>query len=148
MSEGCSVRHAEISDLREIYFVEINSFPYPYSLEYFITFLTLYPNYFLVVTCSNRVVGYVVGALNSDGSGHVISLAVDPKYRRRGLGALLLRSLERKFKESGIFRVFLEVSEWNKVAINLYKKLSYKVIGIRSHYYPDGSDAYVMFKEL
>ena len=148
MSEGCSVRHAEISDLREIYFVEINSFPYPYSLEYFITFLTLYPNYFLVVTCSNRVVGYVVGALNSDGSGHVISLAVDPKYRRRGLGALLLRSLERKFKESGIFRVFLEVSEWNKVAINLYKKLGYKVIGIRSHYYPDGSDAYVMFKEL
>jgi len=48
MEDDLNVRQARRSDLREIYLIEVNSFPYPYPIEAFLTFLILYPQYFLV----------------------------------------------------------------------------------------------------
>ncbi|MCD6428883.1 MAG: ribosomal protein S18-alanine N-acetyltransferase [Desulfurococcales archaeon] len=148
MEEDLNIRQARRSDLRDIYLIEVNSFPYPYPIEAFLTFLILFPQYFLVAECNNSIVGYVVGSVDSDGSGHVISLAVHPSYRGRGVGRRLLLALEKVMKENGIHRVKLEVSVNNRSALALYKSVGYKVVGLRRNYYPDGSDAYVMTKEL
>jgi len=137
-----------MNDLRDIYLVEVKSFPNPYPLEYFITFLTLYPKHFYVAVCDGKVVGYVAGALNKDGSGHVLSLAVLNPYRRRHLGLRLMEAIENSFMSDGITKIFLEVSQWNRAAISLYRRLGYKIGGLIPNYYPDGSDAYLMFKEL
>ncbi len=146
--EGCLIRHARKSDLREVYLIEIKSFPYPYPVESLATLLLLFPKYFFVAECSSRVVGYVAGALNKDGSGHIMSIAVLPAYRGRGLGSRLMDAIENAFRKDGISRVYLEVSQNNKVALNLYRKRRFKVISVRTGYYPDGSDAYIMFKEI
>ncbi len=42
----------------------------------------------------------------------------------------------------------LEVDIRNRVAINLYEELDYKVAGIIKGYYSDGGDALVMTKSL
>jgi ribosomal-protein-alanine N-acetyltransferase len=146
--EDCLIRQARKSDLREIYLIEIKSFPYPYPVESLASLLILFPRYFFVAECGGRVVGYVAGALNKDGSGHIMSIAILPSYRGRGLGSRLMDAIENAFRREGISRVYLEVSQNNKVALNLYRKRGFKVISMRESYYPDGSDAYIMFKEI
>ncbi|MCD6083963.1 MAG: ribosomal protein S18-alanine N-acetyltransferase [Desulfurococcales archaeon] len=148
MEDDLNVRQARRSDLREIYLIEVNSFPYPYPIEAFLTFLILYPQYFLVAEHNNSIVGYVIGSIDSDGTGHIISLAVHPSYRGKGIGKKLLLTVEKIMKENGVHRIKLEVSINNKAALALYKSVGYKVVGMERSYYPDGSDAYVMFKEL
>ncbi len=144
----CLVRVARRGDLREIYLVEVKSFPYPYPMEAFISLLILFPKHFFVAECGERVVGYVAGALRNDGSGHVMSLAIDPRFRGLGLGSKLLKAVEESFLEEGASRIFLEVSTSNKVALTLYRKAGYRIVEVIKEYYPDGSDAYLMFKEL
>ena len=148
MGEDLNIRQARRSDLRDVYLIEVNSFPYPYPIETFLTFLILYPRYFLVAESSGSVVGYVIGSIDSDGSGHIISLAVHPAYRGRGIGRKLLLTLEGIMRNNGIHRIKLEVSVNNRPALSLYKSIGYKVVGLKRNYYPDGSDAYVMVKEL
>ncbi len=148
MSSECIIRRASRSDLRDVYLVEVKSFPYPYPLEAFVSFLILYPKYFIVAECGNRVVGYAVGVKESDGSGHVMSIAVLPEYRGRGIGSALLKTLEESLIEDGVQRIYLEVSQNNKEGLRLYRKFGYRMIGVKPKYYPDGSDAYVMVKEV
>ncbi len=42
----------------------------------------------------------------------------------------------------------MEVSVKNIPARGLYEKLGFRKVGIRKRYYPDGSDAILMEKEL
>ncbi len=148
MSTECRIRQARRSDLRDIYLIEVKSFPYPYPIEAFISLMVLFPKYFFVAVCGGRIAGYVTGALNDDGTGHVMSLAVHPQFRGKGVGSMLLKTIEEAFKSDGVRRVYLEVAPSNKEALNLYRKFNYKMYGMKTRYYPDGSDAYVMVKEL
>lgn len=131
-----------------MYLVEARSFPYPYPLELFISFQTLYPKFFLVADCSGTIAGYVVGVKEMGSTGHIISLAVHPSYRGRGLGSVLLKELEERMVRDGVKRIKLEVSVSNRAAISLYRSRGYRVVNVVPSYYPDGSDAYVMVKEL
>ncbi len=42
------------------------------------------------------------------------------------------------------FQIWLEVSDLNLAAINMYLKFGFKQVGLRPKYYPDGSDAILM----
>ena len=56
--------------------------------------------------------------------------------------------LEEIARKRGCSRAFLEVRITNKAAIEMYKKLGYKIGHVQKLYYMDGDDAYVMEKEL
>ena len=144
----CMIREARRSDLRDIYLIELKSFPYPYSLEAFTGLLILFPKLFLVAVCEGRIAGYIMGSITDSGEGHIMSIAVHPQYRGGGVGTALLEAIEEVYRSLGVKRVFLEVSTTNREAMGLYKKFNYRLQGTKSNYYPDGSDAYVMAKEL
>jgi len=143
-----SVREATIRDIKDIVEIEYRSFPYPYPASVLVTYLTLFPRYFLVCEYCSKVIGYIVGVVSKDGYGHIISVAVDPEFRGRGVGRSLMESLESRMFGDGIRRFRLEVAVSNNVAISMYKSLGYKVVGVMERYYPDGEDAYLMIKEL
>ena len=145
---NCLIRKAKRSDLRGIYLIEVKSFQQPYPLEYFLSLITLFPEYSLVLECDGKIAGYIIGSKKTDGSGHIMSVAVHPSYRNRGFGTSLIKKLEEIMSGNGIKRVFLEVSTNNGKAVRLYQRLGYRFLEIIRSYYPDGSDAYVMFKEL
>lgn len=145
---SCKIRHVNDRDISEVYNIELKSFKYPYPLHLFIIYLKLFPELFLVVECENRVVGYGIAVIEPGKTGHIVSIAIDPKYRGLGLGKALMKELEGKLKTYGAMKVKLEVSVNNNIAINLYKSLGYKITKRMSRYYPDGSDAYVMIKNL
>ena len=78
----------------------------------------------------------------------ILTLGVTPKVQRQGIGSGLLWFAEKGLEKEGCTRFFLEVSASNPSALGLYKNLNYKEFSKRRNYYPDGSDAICMAKEL
>lgn len=142
------VRQATEKDLNRIFEIEVASFkePYPKSLLYM--YLKLTPELFLVVEKNGNIVGYIIGLIRLGRLGHIVSLAVDPKERRKGYGTLLLNTILERFKKLKVHKVRLEVRVSNVAAINLYKKHGFKIAYIIKNFYLDGEDAYVMVKAL
>lgn len=141
------IRSARLEDLEQIYRIEIESFKIPYPLEYLYLLLSLAGDLFIVAVRCNEIVGYAVGLLRIDNTGHIVSIAVANKYRGRGIGKRLLQELERRLKDKGAKRFRLEVRVSNRIAINLYLKLGYRIDRVIPRYYPDGEDAYLMIKD-
>lgn len=85
------------------------------------------------------------------GEEELLLIGVDPAYRRRGLGSVLLERLFRAAKERGADRVFLEMRS-NNPAITVYRTHGFQPIGRRRDYYRliDGSriDAITFAKHL
>ena len=78
----------------------------------------------------------------------VLTLAVRPTARRRGLGAALTRAAASAAGSLGAERLFLEVAEDNVAARGLYENIGFATVGRRPGYYaaPDGGrvDAILM----
>lgn len=67
----------------------------------------------------------------------IIIIATDPDIRRKGVARKLLQETIRKLEFDRKDKLFLEVDEANKAAINLYESLGFKTINERSGYYSD-----------
>ncbi|POF61654.1 ribosomal-protein-alanine N-acetyltransferase [Novacetimonas maltaceti] len=78
----------------------------------------------------------------------ILTLAVDPAFRRRGLARALLAWMADMAAQQGIARLFLEVGVGNAAAWGLYRDAGFEEVGRRRGYYPDGSDARVMAREV
>ena len=79
----------------------------------------------------------------------VMTVAVAPRARGRGLGGLLLAELERRAAARGAASVMLEVRADNAPARALYERAGYQVLSTRRRYYQPGDvDAIVMRKLL
>lgn len=74
----------------------------------------------------------------------IIDLFVQKEYRNNKIASKLINQIEKNFS---IKNITLEVKENNYTAINLYKKLGFKIVSIRKNYYFD-SDGYLMLKEV
>jgi ribosomal-protein-alanine N-acetyltransferase len=95
------------------------------------------------------VAGFVVGGLEDTGEnlyGHLCNLGVTPRYRRRGVGKLLVRRVEHQFALELATGVQLEVRVSNTAAQRFYRSLGYREVFGIEHYYANGEDALVMMK--
>lgn len=78
-----------------------------------------------VVEVAGRVVGYVAFQVQSDNSGYIDYLAVDPAHRSAGLGAALVRQACHELVEEGVSHIHLTVREDNAAARALYRSLGF-----------------------
>jgi len=137
-------RFASLSDIFAIREIEKKSFSIPYSLGFLKHLLSTPQHFTIVAIYKEKIIGYVICRLESVGKGHIISLAVDPEYRGRGIGTKLMTRAIEILKAKRCTYIYLEVRKSNYVAINLYKKLGFKIAGHIPLYYSDGEDAYIM----
>ncbi len=70
---------------------------------------------------------------------HVASIGVDPKFRGKGLGHVIMKRILRWKRP-----IVLEVRITNIPAIGLYEKYGFVKYGYLKNHYPDGSDAHKM----
>lgn len=145
---GAVMREFTPSDLDQVTRIENASFPVDAFREWeFRRLHSANPREFLVADVSGAIVGYVVGSIAGD-CGEIESLAVDESVRGHGIGAMLTRRLLDRFRERGLRICRLEVRTANAVAIDLYERLGFRVIGKRPGYYANGADAFVMVNAL
>jgi ribosomal-protein-alanine N-acetyltransferase len=87
--------------------------------------------------------GMILARVAAD-DAEVLTLAVTPEARRRGIGSALLRSAIERAAARGAAQMFLEVSVNNAAARALYAGNGFTDAGRRRRYYADGTDALVM----
>jgi ribosomal-protein-alanine N-acetyltransferase len=93
------------------------------------------------------IVGYAGIWVMTD-EAHVTTIASHPDMRGRGVGELLLVALIHRGTDIGARWMTLEVRASNSVAQNLYRKYTFKEMGVRRRYYSDnGEDALVMWTD-
>ncbi|MEM2751144.1 MAG: GNAT family N-acetyltransferase, partial [Nitrososphaerales archaeon] len=84
-----NVRRCKWEDLNRVLEIERTSFNQPYDRNVFIYYLMNESERFLVAEVNNFVVGYIISSILNN-VGLIISLAVDNKWRRKGIGKKLL----------------------------------------------------------
>jgi ribosomal-protein-alanine N-acetyltransferase len=93
------------------------------------------------------IVGFV-GVWFMAGEGHIVTIAVDPRYRRLGLGELLLLAIIDVSMAHGQEAMSLECRVSNTAAQALYEKYGFHRTGVRPRYYSDNhEDALIMTTE-
>ncbi len=88
-----------------------------------------------VAESDKNVIGYIVVGIDKGRSeifgflwGHIISLAVDPKYHNKGAGSLLIRSGLEWLKKKNVKYVEVLTDQNNIAAIRAYEKNNFRVI--------------------
>lgn len=72
---------------------------------------------------------------------HVTTLAVDPEYRGKRFGEIVLLRLIDEAIERGAAWMTLEVRESNAVAQRLYRKYGFTTVTMRTGYYSDDNES-------
>lgn len=158
MVEDVSFKFVEEKNLDQVVNINLTCLPENYNNSFFLELYYGSPKTFIVATASDKIVGYITCRIETGFSevkkfgiakkGHIVSIAVLPEYRRKGIGYnLVLKALEGMI-EYRANECYLEVRVGNNTAINLYKKLGFKPMKTINGYYRDGEGAYVMAKGL
>lgn len=121
--------------------------PAPYSAADFAGFLVDPLAFVLVEGDAGLLLGRAVA-----GEAELLTIAVAPEARRRGLGRKLIARFLYQAQLRAAERAFLEVAADNSAAIALYESAGFARAGVRRGYYltPEGQrvDALVMAREL
>ena len=76
---------------------------------------------------------------------HVLNVATAPEHRRRGVARAVMDEVLARGKARRCTLATLEVRRSNEAALQLYRSLGFRPVGIRPNYYVDeGEDAIVM----
>ena len=78
----------------------------------------------------------------------ITSIAIDPIHQRKGLGGFLISDLIKRSKSLKTNNINLEVKETNESAKAFYKSMGFEIVGNRSNFYKDGSNALLYNKQL
>lgn len=101
----------------------------------------------LAVYCGGVLAGLFAGFTASD-TGEVLTLAVEPSFRRKGIARKLLDAFFA-LVPAETETIALEVRCSNCAAISLYESFGFKKAGVRRRFYCDPiEDADIMVKSL
>ena len=92
------------------------------------------------------IVGYFIW-MTVDEECLLLNFTIAVNRQRKGLGKWMLTRLLHSLSEKNLNSIYLEVRPSNKMAINLYAKNGFEIIGRRKNYYPNFTsreDALVM----
>lgn len=158
MQQTFKLRKFIPDDLQNVMQVNRVCLPENYTDFFFIDLHQRFPETFIIAEENNQMAGYImcrieVGLSNFGfggliRKGHVVSIAVMPEHRRKGVAKALITKALEGMEYYKAKQCFLEVRVTNDTAISLYKKLGFEITRTISGYYSDGEDAYVMTKKL
>jgi len=158
LQQTFTLRKFAPNDLQNVMQVNRVCLPENYTDFFFTDLHQRFPETFIVAEESGKMAGYImcrieVGLSNYGfggliRKGHVVSIAIMPNSRRRGVAQALIKRALEGMEYYKAKQCFLEVRVTNEAAVSLYKKLGFEVTRTINGYYSDGEDAYVMTKKL
>jgi [ribosomal protein S18]-alanine N-acetyltransferase len=106
-------------------------------------------HYLVACDSQHQIIGWAGAMCAQEGADtDILTIAVDPDYRLRGIARHMLTSLIDWAYTKNSPRIFLEVEKNNQPAQALYISEGFEIISIRPDYYGAGIDALVMTKAL
>ena len=158
LPQGYLIRQFEEKDLEKVVNINRLCLPENYTHSFFLDLFKSNPRMFIVAQFKIEVIGYAMARLEFGFSeihrlkfarkGHLVSIAVMPEHRSKGIGSALLNAEFEAMEQSSCQETYLEVRTTNKTAIEMYKKLGYTVARRLRGYYIDGEDALLMIRTL
>ena len=98
-------------------------------------------------TVRRAMVGFVMSRAAGD-EAEILSVAVAPAWRGRGLSRPLLDFHLRALAGLAVRAVFLEVDEHNAPALRLYAGAGFRQVGQRRGYYAGNASALILRRDL
>ena len=158
MQQTFKLRKFTPNDLQSVMQINRYCLPENYMDFFFMDLHQRFPETFIVAEEDGKIIGYImcrieVGLSNFGlggliRKGHVVSIAVLPQGRRKGVAnALITKAIESMIHYKAKL-AYLEVRVTNDPGVSLYKKRGFEVDKTLNGYYSDGEDAYVMTKKL
>jgi [ribosomal protein S18]-alanine N-acetyltransferase len=155
---NCVIRRCDPSDIIPVMEINLKTLPEHYSDYFYESLLAELPEAFLVAEVERKLVGYIMCKIEYGFSnfkklgfvkkGHVVSVAVLPDYRQKGIGRALVEEAIVGVKLKKSDELYLEVRCSNNEAIKLYEKIGFIIKQRLKAYYRDGEDAYLMTIEF
>jgi ribosomal-protein-alanine N-acetyltransferase len=142
-------RRMAVADVKAVHGIDTRSFSLPWTERAFLFEVTENDKSLpwvaeWVDAGARRVVAAVVVWLIVD-EAHVGTIAVDPDYRRQGIGRRLLVHALLEARSRGALTAMLEVRRGNAAARRMYEAMGFRQVGVRPRYYSDnGEDAILM----
>lgn len=148
-----TIRDARPEDLRELYALDQACFApgIAYSRAELAYFLRYPGNFGLLAEGAEGISGFAIaGTLLRQGRrlGRLITIDVRAADRRKGVGQLLLESVEARLRERGAVILILEVAVDNAAAQSFYRRNGFQATGRIPGYYLNRIDALTMEKAL
>jgi ribosomal-protein-alanine N-acetyltransferase len=139
----------QLSDIPAVMEIEQVAFPVPWkasAYEYEIVSNRVASYQVLTAQIGDKpalIIGYC-GYWRLADEAHISTIAIQPEWRGRGLGEMLLiNMLFLTYRDSAQIAT-LEVRRSNIVAQSLYKKYKFELVGERRRYYQKQEDALIM----
>ena len=138
------IRPASSGDIDSIVEIENSTNLMPWTKAQFISSMEV-GHYSTVLEYDEAIIGFAIYSPVIPES-HLLNIAIDPAYHRKGLGDKLLKHVILQNKVIGVKVITLEVRVSNLIAINLYEKNGFYKDAIRQNYYsgPEKEDALLM----
>lgn len=142
------IRKMTEQDLDELMIIENECFSLPWSRQAYETELENHFADYLVCDWQGQIAAYV-GLWTVFEEAHITNVAVGRKFRRRGMGQILMLEAEKLALAKQANRILLEVRPSNVAALTMYNQLGYLPTSMRKQYYSDNQeDAIIMTKYL
>ena len=97
----------------------------------------------LIQTDNDIILGFIIANMLTDDTFNIVTIDVEPIYRRQGIGTDLIKAVIRIIQEWKMSKISLQVAEDNIPAINFYLKHGFQIMKKLPKYYPHG-DGYQM----
>jgi [ribosomal protein S18]-alanine N-acetyltransferase len=153
-----SIRACTAEDVPSIIRVNSLTLPEHYSDDFYYQILKMFPDTFFVAELDGSVVGYIMCRIEYGLSllrrfglakkGHIISIAVLEEHRSKGTGTKLIQQALQAVRSDSGKEAYLEVRVTNTGAIELYKRIGFRVVSTLTGYYKDGESAHTMAMPL
>ena len=103
------------------------------------------PDLFFIAKIGRRIAGYVLTVnLGNSRSAELVSIAVDPRERQRGVGRAMLDATRAQLRSQRIKTWWLMVGIENETALCFYERYGFTRTRLVKRYYGAGRDAWRM----
>ena len=144
MEDNIHIRWMIRRDMPEVLEMEKLSFEFPWQEKDFLRCLRQRNCIGRVADNKEKVVGFSIYELHKK-EIRILNLAVDPTFRRSGVGSAIVEELVAKLSQERRTKVILEVRETNLPAQSFFSELGFRATSIMKDLYDDTTeDAYVM----
>jgi len=135
------VRWCVLGDIPEMLKIETKSFEYPWSTKDFEIFLRKKDHIGLVLEYNDKLVGYMIYQCLHKGF-RLISLAVSPRYRKKGFAKTLVQYLTKRVANQTDLIIEAQISDTKLEIHNFMKSLNFKATKVIKNYFGPDQDAY------